>query len=381
MSASSSRLLDLLKDHSVAQQVMQEPAPDFGQARIEPFPFLAIVGQQEMKLALILALINPKVGGVLLVGSRGTAKSTAVQSLVDLLPMRTISVCPEGCTEEMLEQNGMDGICDDCIKRVGYGEPLTRQERVRIFDLPLNARLEDVVGGINERLALEQQRIRLEKGILAQADGNILYIDEVNLLEKDVTNAILEAAAQGYYTVRRGPLSMEYRSRFLLVGSMNPEEGELRPQIMDRFGLRALVRGLVEKEARYQVYNRVIDYNNNPEALSLAFAESTMALADEIAQASKLLPGVSISNEARELGLRLVQGLGIDSSRAEITLFEAAKAHCASDERECVLPVDVQAVAYIALRLRQSNALKSFYQQVDRQDDVLRNLLNEPKSN
>ena len=382
MSSDSSRLLDLLKDHSIAHQVIQATPPDLGQAHIEPFPFLAIVGQQEMKLALILALINPKVGGVLLIGSRGTAKTTAVQSLVDLLPMRKVSVCPEGCTEEKLEEEGMDGICEECTKRVGYGEPLTVEERVRIFDLPLNARLDDVVGGINERLALEQQRVRLEKGILAQADGNILYIDEVNLLEKNVTDAILEAAARGSYTVRRGPQSMEYRSRFLLVGSMNPEEGELRPQILDRFGLRALVRGLDSPEARYRVYKRVIDYNANPESLSMAFADSTMALADEIVQASQRLPDVSISDEARGLGLRLVKDLCIDSSRAEITLFEAAKAHCASDERDSVTASDIEAVALLALRLRQSAALKTFYQQVDKQDSVIRTLLsrtgNEP---
>jgi magnesium chelatase subunit I len=380
MSSDSSRLLDLLKDHSIAHRVINATPLDLGQARIEPFPFLAIVGQHEMKLALILALINPKVGGVLLIGSRGTAKTTAVQSLVDLLPMRKVSVCPEGCTEEKLEEEGMDGICEECVKRVGYGEPLTVEERVRIFDLPLNARLDDVVGGINERLALEQQRVRLEKGILAQADGNILYIDEVNLLEKNVTDAILEAAARGSYTVRRGPQSMEYRSRFLLVGSMNPEEGELRPQILDRFGLRALVRGLDSPEARYRVYNRVIDYNTNPESLSLAFADSTIALADEIVQASHRLPGVSINDEARGLGLRLVKDLGIDSSRAEITLFEAAKAHCASDERDSVTRSDIEAVALLALRLRQSATLKAFYQQVDRQDNVVRTLISETRN-
>jgi magnesium chelatase subunit I len=380
MNSDSSRLLDLLKDHSIAHQVIHAPSPDLGQASIEPFPFLAIVGQQEMKLALILALINPKVGGVLIIGSRGTAKTTAVQSLVDLLPVQTVSVCPEGCTEKKLNEEGMDSICEECKKRVGYGEPLTVEQRVRIFDLPLNARLEDVVGGINERLALEQQRVRLEKGILAQADSNILYIDEVNLLEKNVTDAILEAAAQGYYTVRRGPLSMEYRSRFLLVGSMNPEEGELRPQILDRFGLRALVKGLDSPEARYQVYNRVTEYNTNPESLSVAFADSTMALAEEIVRASQRLPDVSISEEARELGLRLVRDLGIDSSRAEITLFEAAKAHCASDERNSVTASDIEAVALLALRLRQSATLKTFYQQVDKQDNVVRTLLSETRN-
>ncbi|MDX1613450.1 MAG: hypothetical protein R3300_04015, partial [Candidatus Promineifilaceae bacterium] len=241
MARSGSLLLDLLQGGSSARRILSEPEPDLGVAEVEPYPFIAIVGHQEMKLALLLAVINPLVGGVLLIGARGTAKTTAVRSLTDLLPRRQRSLCPHGCTEELLDAQGLEAICEECAKRVGYGEPLTVEDHVRIVELPLNARLEDVVGGINERLALEQRRLRLERGILANADGNILYIDEVNLLDGTVTDAILDAAAQGFYTVRRGPLNLQYRSRFILIGSMNPEEGRLRPQLMDRFGLRAVV--------------------------------------------------------------------------------------------------------------------------------------------
>ncbi|MFN2188797.1 MAG: hypothetical protein ACK2T3_08530, partial [Candidatus Promineifilaceae bacterium] len=203
MDQGGSGLLQLLREASDAQKVLEVPEVDLGIAHVEPYPFLAIVGQEEMKLALLLAVINPLIGGVLLVGARGTAKTTAVHSLIDLLPTRRRSVCPEGCTEEMLEEKGLDGICSDCAERVGYGEPLTVEERIHIVDLPLNARLEDVVGGINERVALEQQRVRLSRGLLGQADGNVLYIDEVNLLDNAVSDAILNAASQGYYTVRR----------------------------------------------------------------------------------------------------------------------------------------------------------------------------------
>ena len=175
--------------------------------------------------------------------------------------------------------------------------------------------------------------MRLEQGILGGADGNILYIDEVNLLDSQVTNAILDAAAQGFYIVRRGPQNLRYRSQFLLIGSMNPEEGQLRPQIMDRFGLRAVVRGLTEPEQRFQIYEQALFYRNNPEKLAAVYAEQTLALAEEVNEARNRLPNVTIEKEAIQLGLSLIQQLQIDSSRAEITLFEAARAHAAADER------------------------------------------------
>lgn len=367
MSQPRSRLLDLLLQ-SPAHRIIAMPDEDYGLADVEPFPFLALVGQQEMKLALLLAVINPRVGGVLLIGPRGTAKTTAVRSLTDLLPQVRRSLCIHGCTEAMLEEGGMDAICDHCRKKVGYGEALTVEDRVRIMELPLNARLEDVVGGINERVALEQQRVRLERGILGHADSHILYIDEVNLLPNVITDAILDAAAQGHYTVRRGPLKLKYRSRFLLIGSMNPEEGRLRPQLMDRFGLRAVVGGLEDPDLRYQAYEQAIAYQRDPEALAALYAESTLALAAEIQQARQRLPQVVIGDAARELGLKLVQALQIDSNRAEITLFEAARAHAAADERDEATPADVQAVATLALRQRRSPALQQFFIEQEEED-------------
>lgn len=375
MSDPPSRLLHLLRDQSIAKRVLEAPETDMGLAELEPFPFLAIVGQEEMKLALLLAVINPLVGGVLLIGSRGTAKTTAVRSLVDILPLRLQSLCPNGCTEEILEEQGLDGICENCAKRVGYGEPLTVEDRVRIVELPLNAELRDVVGGIDERLALEQRRLRLEQGILAQADGNILYIDEVNLLDDSVSDAILDAASQGFYTVRRGPLNLRYRARFLLIGSMNPEEGKLRPQIMDRFGLRVVVRGLADPELRFLAYEQAVTYGLQPERLAAAFAEETLLLAVEVERARNRLPEIAIGNEAKELGLNLIQKLGIASSRAEITLFEAARAHAAADERPEVLKADIEAVTLISLRMRQSTGLPDFMRQQQSEDDMLNALI------
>ena len=371
MAESSSRLLRLLRDQSPARKVLGTPRTDLGLAEIEPFPFLAIVGQEEMKLALLLAIINANIGGVLLIGSRGTGKTTAVRSLTDLLPTRRTSICAQGCTEQSLELLGLDGICDDCAKRVGYGEPLTVEDRVRIVELPLNAGLEDVVGGIDERLALEQNRLRLERGILGQADGNVLYIDEVNLLEDRVTDAILDAAAQGYYTVRRGPLNLQYRSRFVLVGSMNPEEGDLRPQIMDRFGLRAVVRGLQDSELRYRAYEQTLAYRLNPEQLSAHYAQETMFIAEEINQARERVAQVAIGNEAKRIGLEVIQEMEVDSLRAEIALFEAARAYAAADERIEATAADIRAVSLVALRLRHSKGLEDFHQAQKFEDERL----------
>jgi magnesium chelatase subunit I len=375
MSKSRSKLLDLLLE-APSQKIREMPDIDLGQAEVEPFPFLAIVGQFEMKLALMLAVINPRVGGVLLIGPRGTAKTTAVRALTDLLPNVRRSLCLHGCTEELVDQDGMESICLDCAEKVGYGDPLTVEDKVRIIELPLNARMDDVVGGINERVALEQNRVRLERGILGHADGNILYIDEVNLLDDAIADAILDAAAQGSYTVRRGPLRLQYRSRIILIGSMNPEEGRLRPKIMDRFGLRAIVRGLDDKEMRYQVYEHALQYYQSPVRMASMYAGATLGLAEDLQKARELLPKVTINKAARQLGLRLIEAMQVDSSRAEITLFEAARAYAASAEREVVESGDIEAVALLSLRQRQSPSLDRFFHDQDEEDARIKLTMN-----
>ncbi len=236
---------------------------DRGLAESLPFPFIAMVGEWEMKLALLLAVVNPAIGGVLLLGPRGTGKTTAVRSLSPLLPDVQRSLCAYGCMPEDVESGGIESICPDCAKKLGLGEPLTFTDRARLIELPLHSELPDVIGGIDERAAAHQ-RMLVKPGILSHADRNLLYVDEVNLLVRDVADAILDAAAQGVYTVRRGPISATYRSRFVLVGSMNPEEGMLRPQIADRFGLRALVRGLNNSSERWEAYQRSHAFELNP---------------------------------------------------------------------------------------------------------------------
>jgi magnesium chelatase subunit I len=369
------RSLTELLQRAGSQRFLETPLQeDLGLSEQVAFPFLALVGQEEMKLALLLALINPNVGGVLLLGPRGTGKTTAVRSLSDLLPDVPRSLCPYGCLPEDIETGGIDAVCPDCAQKYGRGEPLTELDRVRLIELPLNTQLEDVVGGIDER-AGQHGRLRLRRGLLARADRNLLYVDEANLLPDEIVDAILDAAAQGLYTVQRGSLSATYRARFALIGSMNPEEGDLRPQILDRFGLRVIVRGLTAPEDRLEAYRRSVAFRTNPRQLVARFVEDTLVAADELNAARQALPGVGLEPAAEAVGLDLVREMGIDSLRAEITLFEAARAYAGADGRNAATPDDVRVVAPMALRLRGSIFLRGYLRQQDREETRLRSLL------
>jgi magnesium chelatase subunit I len=371
-----STLLKLL-NQSGARAVMTEEAQDFGLAEHRPFPFLAIVGQLEMRIALMLAVINPAIGGVLLIGPRGIGKTTAVRSLSGVLPDEEVSDCEEGVLPEDLANPSAKLLYPDCFDKYHAGQAISHYEPVKLVELPLNARLEDVVGGINERVAIQQQRVRLERGILARADNNLLYVDEVNLLDDEIVDAILDAAAQGSYTVRRGAMSGTYRSRFVLIGSMNPEEGRLRPQIMDRFGLRVNVRGLTAKAERLEVYQRVRLYRQNATQFIREWAEVTSAAREEIILARELLKETTLAPDALELGLTLIQDLDIDSHRAEYTMFEAARAYAASDGRDIANLADIRAVAPMALRQRRSPFMVSFFEGQVEEDEQIRRRIDE----
>jgi magnesium chelatase subunit I len=365
MPKQSSQLLDILNRASPAKRILAASTPDRSLAEAPRFPLLALVGQTEMKIALVLNLINPLIGGVLLIGPRGTGKTTAVRGLIDLLPAVQRSTCSNGlgCEPEAVFAQGLDAICPQCAEKLGRGEPITAPDRMRLIELPLNAELNDVIGGLNERVALEQSRVSLERGMLAQADQNALYIDEVNLLDEQLIDAILDAAAQGQYSVRRGPLAATYRSRLVLIGTMNPEEGLLRPQIQDRFGLRVVVRGLPRESDRLAIYQRAQAYRSNPYAMAIAWLDETRAAAHEIATARERLAKVELSSNVERLGLRWIRDLKIDSHRTELALFEAARTYAAADSRMRVSEKDLRAVAPLALRHRQSNFMHEYFAQ------------------
>jgi magnesium chelatase subunit I len=372
--AHSFRSLSELVDYISGKSLAPVDGEDAGLGEAVPYPFLALVGQREMKLALLLGLINPSIGGILLIGPRGTAKTTAVRSLLDLLPNVDRSLCHYGCLPEDILAGGLDAVCPDCAKKFAENQPLIKPDRVRLIELPLNARLEDVIGGINERAAIHE-RLRIHRGILAQADRNLLFIDEINLLDNEIVDAILDASAQGSYTVRRGPVSATYRSRFVLIGSMNPEEGNLRPQIFDRFGLRLIVRGLENVDDRLEAYRRVRAYLTNPRQLGSQYADTTNSISQEIQAARQNLNQVKLPDSIAQLAIKVIQQMGIDSLRAEITWFEAARAHAAADDRTEVNFDDLRIVASMALRMRRSKFMQDYFTRQKDEEEEMQTLL------
>lgn len=354
------RSLKSLIEHVSGKNLGEQQAQqDSGLVESLPFPFLAMVGQVEMKYGLLLALINPAIGGVLLIGPRGTGKTTAIRGLVELLPDIPRSLCYYGCLPEDIETGGIDAVCPNCAKKYARGEPLAAMDKIRLVELPLNARIEDVVGGADES-AIGQEHLRLHRGILAHADRNLLLVDEVNLLSDDVVDAILDAAAYGSYTVKRGANTASYRSHFVLIGTMNPEEGRLRPQIMDRFGLRIVVKGLDNQVQRLEAYRRVQNFLASPRKVMLEYDDETRIAQAEVQLARELLPVVKIPESISNQGLELIRSLKIDSLRAEITLFEAIRALAALDNRKEAVPEDLKTIAPMALRMRRSEFIQKY---------------------
>src|SRR5579859_451429 len=249
------------------------------------YPFSAIVGQEEMKLALILNAIQPAIGGVLIRGEKGTAKSTAVRALAALLPeLQVVGDCPFSCAPDQPE-----AMCASCRTRLEQGETLPiMQRRMRVIDLPINASEDRVVGTLDLEHALREGQRRFEHGVLAEANRGILYVDEVNLLDDYVVDVLLDAAAMGVNIVEREGISFSHPARFMLVGTMNPEEGELRPQLTDRFGLCVDIASLHDIRQRVQIVELREQFESAPQQFFTDFAASEQTLRERIAQAARL---------------------------------------------------------------------------------------------
>lgn len=313
------------------------------------FPFTALVGQEDLKLALLLNAVNPTIGGVLIRGERGTGKSTAVRALANLLPeIEVVAGCVYGCHPQ-----GIDGLCDDCRNRrvADNGLPVERRP-VPVVTLPLGATEDRVLGTLDLEAALHAGRRRFEPGLLARAHRGILYIDEVNLLEDHLVDVLLDVAASGVNVVERESVSISHPAHFLLVGTMNPEEGELRPQLLDRFGVCVEVKGISDAAARGEIVRRRLAFEADPLGFIRAQGENEAALKRRIEQARALLPQVQVGEAELGLAVRLALALGTEGHRADLTTIRAAAGLAALEGRRVITLADVKRCAILALRHR-----------------------------
>ncbi len=287
------------------------------------YPLAAIVGQQRMKQALILNALYPGIGGVLIRGEKGTAKSTVVRGLAELLPFRTVvKGCPFRCDPEDASRQ-----CDGCVARFKSGEAVeTENVPMRVVDLPVGATEDRVVGTLDIAHALVSGKKRFEPGVLAEANGNILYVDEVNLLEDHIVDVLLDAAAMGVNYVEREGISFSHPARFILVGTMNPEEGDLRPQLLDRFGLVVDVAAEREVSDRMEIVRRRLAFEADPEAFVRQWEKEQASIRERIEAARHAVTEVVIPELLLRLAAFIALTLGVDGHRADITMLKAAKA-------------------------------------------------------
>jgi magnesium chelatase subunit I len=318
-----------------------------------PFPFSAIVGQDEMKLALLIAAIDPTVGGVLVFGDRGTGKSTAVRALAALLPpMRVIDGCSYGCDPDA----GLR--CEECSaieQDKGRKSKSARKSKlvaVPVIDLPLGATEDRVVGALDLERALAEGVKAFEPGLLARANRGFLYIDEVNLLEDHLVDLLIDVAASGENVVEREGLSVRHPARFVLVGSGNPEEGELRPQLLDRFGLSVEVKTPTELDARVEVVRRRDEFERKPDAFLAKWKKEDDKLRRRLVTARSRLDGVKVTDGMLTRAAQLCMRLGTDGLRGELTVVRAARALASLDGDDAVAESHLRRVAAPALRHR-----------------------------
>ena len=313
------------------------------------FPFVSIVGQEDMKRALLLNIVDPGIGGVLIKGEKGTAKSTTVRSLHRILPPRvSVEGCPFNC-----DPSRPDRLCPYCADRLSSGGDLEGTEAdMRVVELPLSATEDRVAGTLDIEHVLKTGEKKFEPGVLAQANGNLLYVDEVNLLDDHIVDLLLDSAAMGVNYIEREGVSFSHPSRFILIGTMNPEEGELRPQLLDRFGLAVDVKGDRDMEQRMEVVRRRLAFDTDPEAYTAGCAAESDAVRDRIVSARELLPRVVADDAVLRAVVTVTTSFGIDGHRADITMMKAAKANAALEGRDRVTKDDIRAVAALVMSHR-----------------------------
>ena len=310
------------------------------------YPFTAIVGQERMKRALILNAVDPRIGGVLIRGERGTAKSTAARALSALLPkVKTVSDCRFGCDPE-----SPNFWCTECQERHAAGEKLPTQIRPTAFiNLPVSATEDRVVGTLDIEKAIQKGERKFDPGVLAAANRGLLYIDEVNLLDDHVVDVLLDSAAMGMNIVEREGISFVHPARFILVGTMNPEEGDLRPQLLDRFALSVEIHGILDSRERVTIMERNIAFETDPQTFITQWIDKEKELSDQIESARKLVTEVKHTSRDLIIIASLTASLGVDGHRPDIVILKTARAQAALEGRNSINEFDIARAAELAL--------------------------------
>ncbi len=309
------------------------------------FPFTAIVGQERMKRALILNAVNPRIGGVLIRGERGTAKSTAARALAALLPeVRVVKDCRFGCDPDQPTQ-----WCTECHERAANGPLPAATRRTSFINLPVSATEDRVVGTLDIERAIQKGERHFEPGVLAAANRGLLYVDEVNLLDDHVVDVLLDSAAMGINVVEREGISFSHPARFILVGTMNPEEGDLRPQLLDRFAFAVDIHGLTNPVDRVAIMERNLRYEAEPDSFCAEWQPREKELTDEIDEGRKIVEKVTYSARDLQSIAALTTSLGVDGHRADLVILRAARAQAAFAGRTAITDEDVVLAAELAL--------------------------------
>jgi len=310
------------------------------------YPFTAIVGQKRMRRALILNAIDTRIGGVLIRGERGTGKSTAARALAALLPpVDVVQSCRFGC-----DPHKPITWCTECRENYTKGEaPPIESHQTPFINLPISATEDRVVGTLDIEKAIQKGERQFEPGVLASANRGLLYIDEVNLLDDHVVDILLDSAAMGMNIVEREGISFSHPARFILVGTMNPEEGDLRPQLLDRFALSVEIRGILERRQRVQIMERNLAYESDPEAFREEWLSKEDELSEQIAQARHLVNNVRYTTRDLLTIADLTSKMQVDGHRADLVILKASRAHAAFEGRDAITPRDIALAAELAL--------------------------------